>query len=61
MTMYFTDIPKLEVLLGAVEKEWFDIDSIDYQEETFDVLDEMGNSHTYNFLDKTIRIKESKK
>lgn len=61
MTMYFTNIPKLEVLLGAFEKEWFEIDSIDFQEETFDVLDEMGNSHTYNFMDKTIRLKECTK
>lgn len=58
MEMYLNYMPKMEVLLGITKKEWFEIDSIDFQEKTFDVLDEMGQPHTYNFLGKTIRIKE---
>lgn len=61
MKMYLNYMPKMEVLLGITKKEWFEIDSIDFQEKTFDVLDEMGQPHTYNFLDKTIRIKERTK
>lgn len=61
MEMYLNNMPKIEVLLGITKKEWFEIDSIDFQEETFDVLDEMGQPHTYNFIGKTIRIKECKK
>lgn len=60
MEMYLNYMPKIEVLLGITKKEWFEIDSIDFQEETFDVLDEMGQPHTYNFIGKTIRIKEEK-
>lgn len=61
MEIYLNNIPKLEVLLGVGKQEWYEIDSIDYQEETFDVLDDMCQPHTYNFIDKTIRIKEEKK
>lgn len=61
MDMYLNYMPKIEVLLGITEKEWFEIDSIDFQENTFDVLDEMGQPHTYNFIGKTIRIKECTK
>ncbi len=58
MEMYLNYMPKIEVLLGITRTEWFEIDSIDFQEKTFDVLDEMGQPHTYNFIGKTIRIKE---
>ena len=58
MDMYLNYMPKMEVLLVITKKEWFEIDSIDFQEKTFDVLDEMGHPHTYNFLGNTIRIKE---
>lgn len=58
MEIQFNGVPKLEVLLDTTKKEWFDIDSIDYLEETFDILDHMGNVRTYNFIDKTLRVKE---
>lgn len=58
MEMYLNNMPKIEVLLGLTKKEWFEIDSIDFKEEIFDVLDEMGQPHTYTFIGKNIRIKE---
>ena len=60
MEMYLNYMPKIEVLLGITKKEWFEIDSIDFQEKTFVVLDEMDQPHTYSFIGKTIRIKEKK-
>lgn len=60
MEIYLDYMPKLEVLLGTTKKGWFEIDSIDFQEEAFDVLDDMCQPHTYDFIDKTIRIKENK-
>ncbi|UVX36054.1 MAG: hypothetical protein [Bacteriophage sp.] len=60
MKIYLDNMPKIEVLLGITKKEWFEIDNIDFQEETFDVLDELGQPRTYNFIGKTIRIKEFK-
>lgn len=33
MEMYLNYMPNIEVLLGITKKEWFEIDSIDFQEK----------------------------
>lgn len=36
--------------------QWLDVDEIDYLEETFVIVDEVGNPHTYKLKHHDLRV-----
>ena len=53
-------IPKIEVWLhdnSVGYPRWFEIDSIDYLENTFVTLDDFGNPHEYRGECRLFRVK----
>ncbi|EOK11247.1 hypothetical protein [Enterococcus faecalis] len=49
-------IPKIEVWLHNFSA-WFEIDSIDYLENTFVIVDEFGNPHEFSGKGRLFRVK----
>ena len=49
-------IPKIEVWLHNFSV-WFEIDSIDYLENTFVIVDEFGNPHEFSGKGRLFRVK----
>lgn len=57
-------IPKIEVWLhdnSVGYPRWFEIDSIDYLENTFAIVDEFGNPHEFSAEGRSFRVKEEKR
>ncbi|HAP3036192.1 TPA: hypothetical protein ITS76_000599 [Enterococcus faecalis] len=52
-------IPKIEVWLHNFSV-WFEIDSIDYLENTFVIVDEFGNPHEFSGKGRLFRVKTEK-
>ena len=53
-------IPKIEVWLhdnSVGYPRWFEIDSIDYLDNTFDIVDEFGNPHEFSGKGRLFRVK----
>ncbi|EGT2099489.1 hypothetical protein IV488_11595 [Enterococcus faecalis] len=53
-------IPKIEVWMHDMSvgyPVWFEVDSIDYLENSFDIVDEFGNPHEFSGKGRLFRVK----